>query len=74
MEFCAASDHAFWPDSVSLRDELFDDARLSHKLMADVYLLGLAIVNQGQLVTIDRRIPKSVLGLAGDEALIPLPL
>jgi uncharacterized protein len=73
-ELCAANDHVFWPDSASLRDELFEDARLSHRLIADVYLLGLAIVNQGRLVTIDRRMPKSVLGPAGDEALTPLPL
>jgi toxin-antitoxin system PIN domain toxin len=74
QEFCDSDDHIFWPDSLSLRDDLFDDARLSHRLIADVYLLGLAVVNKGRLVTNDRRIPRSVLGLAGDAALMPLPL
>jgi len=36
-EFCAANDHVFWPDSISLRDQLFEDARLTHRLIADVY-------------------------------------
>jgi hypothetical protein len=63
--FCAASNHEFWPDSVSLLDQsLFDSHRIAgHQKITDVYLLGLAVRQGGKLVTCDRSIPlKSVLG------------
>jgi len=62
---CSASDHHFWPDSVSLPDErLFDSHRIAgHQKITDVYLLGLAVRERGKLVTCDRSISlKAVLG------------
>ena len=49
------TDHAFWPDTVSLTDEEFFDQRfiLSPKQITDTYLLGLAAYHQGRLVTFD---------------------
>ncbi|HEY9141440.1 MAG TPA: TA system VapC family ribonuclease toxin [Bryobacteraceae bacterium] len=62
---CSASDHHFWPDSVSLLDErLFDPRRIAgHQKITDVYLLGLAVRQRGKLITCDRSIPlKAVFG------------
>jgi toxin-antitoxin system PIN domain toxin len=57
-KFCSTEGHAFWPDSVSLRDErLFNLSGLSHRQITDVYLFGLAVANGGRLATFDRRIP-----------------
>lgn len=53
------SDHEFWADSVSFRDEsLFHTDRLhSTTALTDLYLLALAVRNQGTLVTFDSNIP-----------------
>jgi toxin-antitoxin system PIN domain toxin len=62
---CAASDHQFWEESVSLLDEsLFrTQAIAGHQQITDVYLLGLAIRRGGRLATFDRSIPlKAVHG------------
>jgi len=54
---CSSEGHAFWPDSVSLRDDrLFNLAGVSHRQITDVYLLGLAVANGGRLTTFDHRI------------------
>ena len=57
-DFCAATDHQFWPDSLALIDEqVFDDSRLlGHQQITDAYLLSLAVANEGQLVTFDSAI------------------
>lgn len=57
-EFCAAQDHEFWPDSISLREsENFNFARiLGSRQITDLYLLSLAVRNEGQLVTFDQGI------------------
>ncbi len=72
--FCASSDHAFWPDSVSLRDEtLFDPSVLvSHRQLTDVYLLGLATRMGGQLATFDATIPLKAVRGATPQALAVL--
>jgi uncharacterized protein len=62
---CAAADHHFWADSVSLLDEsLFRPPMIvGHKNITDAYLLGLAVRNHGRLATFDRSIPlKAVHG------------
>jgi hypothetical protein len=67
--FCASGHHQFWPDAVSLRDEmLFDLAMVAgHRQLTDVYLLGLAKKEGGRLATFDRTIPlKAVKGLRPD--------
>jgi toxin-antitoxin system PIN domain toxin len=54
----AKTDHAFWPDDISLRDALFDPGSiLGPNQITDVYLLALAVKNGGRLVTFDRGVP-----------------
>lgn len=57
--FVDHSDHAFWPDILSIRDtQLFQHAAiLSSKHLTDLYLLALAVENDGCLVTFDQHIP-----------------
>ena len=51
--------HAFWPDAVSLLDEahIVWDRVIGSRQLTDVYLLALAVANEGRLVTFDRGIP-----------------
>jgi len=53
------SDHASWPDDLSIADRTcFNHAHiLGPRQIADVYLLALAVKNNGCLVTFDRSIP-----------------
>ncbi len=55
---CAALDHEFWADEVSITDdELFDFNRIhGHNQITDAYLLALAVRRGGTLVTLDRAI------------------
>ena len=50
--------HEFWPADISLMDKtVFQwDHVLGHRQVTDVYLLALAIRNNGRLVTLDRKI------------------
>ena len=52
------SDHAFWPDDISLVEmERFDrDRILGPKQLTDIYLVGLAVRYGGRLATLDRSI------------------
>ena len=61
-------DHEFWPDDVSITDDLiFDDSYiLGPNQITDVYLLGLAVKNVGRLVTFDRGV--SIKAVRGAEA------
>jgi hypothetical protein len=64
---CAALDHMFWPDDVSLRDKAwFNFGRLQgHNQVADRVLLGLAVRHRGCLATFDQAIGRqSVHGAA----------
>lgn len=47
--------HEFWPDSLSVLDDAIVDATRVHgpKQLTDVYLLALAVRNNGRLVTFD---------------------
>ena len=74
-DFCAATDHQFWSDSVALIDEqVFDDSRLlGHRQITDAYLLALAVANEGQLVTFDSAIAATatvVRGATGEHVLV----
>lgn len=62
--FCESGNHSFWPDRLSLRDEgRFKLSGVTHRQITDVYLLGLAIENDGRLATFDRSIPmRAVIG------------
>jgi toxin-antitoxin system PIN domain toxin len=72
----ARTDHAFWPDDVSLRDAgVFDPASiLGPNQVSDVYLLALAVKNGGRLVTLDRAIPVAAVHGAKDRHLVVLGL
>jgi len=63
--FVSLPGHAFWPDSISLRDAaLFAHDRIGHAAnVTDAYLLALAVANGGALATLDRRLsPVAVHG------------
>ncbi|HVN64723.1 MAG TPA: TA system VapC family ribonuclease toxin, partial [Candidatus Binataceae bacterium] len=57
-ELCSAPEHVFWTDSVSVRD--CGRFRWRHvqgyRQIADVYLLALAVANQGRIATFDSAI------------------
>lgn len=57
-QFANNTDHEFWPDDVSLRDKaIFAENRLhSSRMVADIYLLALAVKHQGCLATFDQGI------------------
>lgn len=61
--FTEQTDHEFWRDDVSLRDNgCFDIERIhGSKQLTDIYLLALAKKNGGRLVTFDQGIPLSAV-------------
>lgn len=65
-QFTIQTDHEFWPDEISVRDEkIFDVERLhSSRLLTDIYLLALATNRSGQLVTFDQSIVLSAVKAA----------
>lgn len=61
----ATNHHAFWPDAVSMLDagRIAWNAVLGSRQVTDVYLLALAVQQDGRLVTLDRAVQlKSVPG------------
>jgi toxin-antitoxin system PIN domain toxin len=64
--FCSQSDHEFWPDNVSLRDESAFVVERIHgsRQITDLYLLALAVRNKGRLATFDAAIPTSAVRTA----------
>lgn len=72
--FCEHTDHAFWPDSVSILDTtLFHTARAQgHRQTTDIYLLGVAFANDGVLATFDRAIPRATVKGAGEDNVLIL--
>lgn len=72
--FTSTSDHAFWPDSLSLRDPLHfqHTSILSSKQLTDLYLLALAVENQGRLATFDQQIPLAAVPTAQPGHLVVL--
>ena len=56
--FRESGHHTFWPDSASLCDKTFRPAHVQgYRQLTDVYLLALAVKNDGRLATFDRGIP-----------------
>ena len=52
---CAALDHEFWADDISLRDDVVDFARVTgHNQITDAYLLALAVKHGGALASFDQ--------------------
>ncbi len=66
---CRLPGHSFWPDDFSLLGPSVDRTRLlASAQVTDSYLLGLAVLNGGELATLDRRIiPSAIAG--GEQAL-----
>ena len=62
-QFAAQTDHEFWPDAISLRDETIFAAERIHtsRQLTDLYLLALAVARQGRLVTFDHGISLSAV-------------
>jgi toxin-antitoxin system PIN domain toxin len=60
--------HQFWPDAISLLqpNTLAWDRILSSRHVTDVYLLALAVEQNGRFVTLDRGVP--LAAVAGAEA------
>ena len=62
-QFADQTNHEFWPDDISLRDEKrFVAGRLrGSRQLTDLYLLALAVKHHGRLATFDRGIPLSAV-------------
>ena len=73
-EICRGLDHAFWPDALSLRTEgMVNWPRvLGHNQITDLYLLALAVANDGCLVTLDHRVATTTIVGAGARHLLLL--
>jgi toxin-antitoxin system PIN domain toxin len=71
-EQAASTNHAFWSDDISLTDpDLFRfDRILGPKQLTDIYLLGLAVQNDGRLATFDRSISAAAVKGAEQRHLI----
>ncbi len=69
--FATQTDHEFWPDDISLRDEkVFAAERIhSSRQLTDLYLLALAGKHDGRLATFDQGIPVSAVRIAKVENL-----
>ena len=70
--FCQESNHEFWPDDLSLRNEqVFVTDRIhGSSQVTDLYLLALATRRHARLATFDRTIPLSAVRPAKPENLI----
>ncbi|HEY4414830.1 MAG TPA: TA system VapC family ribonuclease toxin [Verrucomicrobiae bacterium] len=55
-QFTQQSNHEFWADTISLRDEkcLLSERIHSSRQLTDLYLLALAVKHQGRLATFDQ--------------------
>jgi len=55
--------HHFWADDISLcdRDRFDVDAIRGHQQITDIYLVGLAVKNEGRFVTFDQRVPLAAI-------------
>lgn len=53
--------HRSWAEDLSILEILGPDTIISHSQVADVYLLGLAVLKKGKLATLDHRIPPDVV-------------
>ncbi len=69
--FGEQTDHEFWGDSISLRDEeiFSSDLILNSRQLTDLYLLALAVKHKGRLATFDGKIPLSAVRHAKEKNL-----
>jgi hypothetical protein len=72
--FAAATNHEFWPDTLTLRDAKFFATDRIHggKGITDLYLLALAIRHRGRLITFDQGIVISAVKTAKPKHLLVL--
>jgi uncharacterized protein len=70
----ARPDHQFWPDDVSLLDDVrIDHTRLlSTRHLTDVYLFALAVKHGGRLVTLDSGISATAVRQAKKGQLVKI--
>jgi toxin-antitoxin system PIN domain toxin len=61
--FAERTDHEFWPDAISIRDEtvILTDRIHGGRQLTDLYLLALAARHDGRLATFDQSIPLSAV-------------
>ena len=64
--FAHQTNHAFWPDDISLRDETVFDVQRIHgsRQLTDLYLLALSVRRKGKFATFDKGIPVSAVRAA----------
>jgi len=72
--FASGTDHEFWPDEVSLRDQkvFVIERLLSSRQLTDVYLLALAAQRRGRLATFDQSVSLPAVRIAKPENLCVL--
>ncbi|HEX6136740.1 MAG TPA: TA system VapC family ribonuclease toxin [Casimicrobiaceae bacterium] len=73
-EACAARQHEFWPDEISLLDVDAVDAARIHgpRQITDVYLLALAVRHGAHFVTFDQGISRGAVRRAEERHLLAL--
>jgi predicted nucleic acid-binding protein len=61
--FTEQTNHAFWPNDISLLDAQHFNRNhiVGPKQLTDIYLLGVAVTNDGRLATFDRAIPRNAV-------------
>jgi toxin-antitoxin system PIN domain toxin len=71
---CETHDHQFWPDDLSLRERgTIDWSRVTgHHQITDIYLLALAVKNNGVLASFDQRMTIHAVKGATPEHLLVL--
>jgi uncharacterized protein len=74
QENTASTDHDFWPSDISFLDRslFFPKNILGPKQLTDIYLLALAVKNEGRLVTFDARISTNSVKDATKEHIVTL--
>jgi uncharacterized protein len=61
-QVCQSVDHQFWPDDLSLRDDVLEFARITgHNQITDAYLLALAVKRGGALASFDQAVALSAV-------------
>jgi hypothetical protein len=62
VSFRESGHHTFWPDTASISEEVIRPAHIQgYRQLTDIYLLALAVRNEGRLATFDRAIPLSAV-------------
>ena len=70
--FARQTNHEFWPDDISLRNEKIFAVERIHgsRQITDLYLLALAVKHKGKFATFDKGIPSSAVHSARTRDLI----